>query len=143
MPTKKTASKAKETKETKEKAVKAEGHSTAKKTVAKKKTVSAHPQEASRADKHCKVASCKRGYRAKGYCTSHYREWRHGKFGVARYKTCSDFECRKPMAKNRHGYCEDHFQNYYVKGLEVHKAPTAAPAAEPKASPPKEEKAAS
>ena len=26
------------------------------------------------------------------------------------------------MSMNRHGYCEDHFQNYYVKGLAVTKA---------------------
>jgi len=39
----------------------------------------------------------------------------------------------KPMAMNRHGYCEEHFQNYYVKGIAVSKvaAPDAKPAAKP------------
>lgn len=79
--------------------------------------------------KACKVASCKREYRAKGYCASHYREWRNGKFGMARYKACSDMMCFKPMATNRHGFCEEHYQNYYVKGMEQAKvAAEAAPA---------------
>jgi hypothetical protein len=72
----------------------------------------------------CRITGCKREYRAKGYCRSHYRQWRNGKFGVARYKTCNDHTgCRRPMALNRHGFCEEHFQNYYVKGLEVAHAP--------------------
>src|SRR4051812_17424462 len=64
----------------------------------------------------CRITSCKREFRAKGYCKFHYKQWRQGKFGLARYKTCKDNNCRKPMAMNRHGYCEDHFQGYYVKG---------------------------
>ena len=64
----------------------------------------------------CKVKSCKRTYRAKGYCVAHYRKWRHGAFGIARYKTCSSTDCRKPMVVNRHGFCEEHFQKFYVKG---------------------------
>jgi hypothetical protein len=79
-----------------------------------------------RVDKVCKIASCKRGYKAKGYCKFHYKEWRHGKFGVARYKPCKDMNCFKPMALNRHGFCEEHFQNYYVKGVEQAKAPAPA-----------------
>jgi len=114
-----------------------DGVVTSKKTVkAKKKTV--ETKAVARAEHSCKVKSCKRTYRAKGYCTSHYREWRNGKFGLARYKTCKDMDCRKPIAMNRHGYCETHFQNYYVKGVEVVKAPAAAPANAPAA---KEEKA--
>ncbi|MFM8313035.1 MAG: hypothetical protein ACKOA8_01995 [Deltaproteobacteria bacterium] len=81
----------------------------------------------------CKVASCKREYRAKGYCDPHYKKWKQGAFGVARYKTCGDLDCRKPMVMNRHGYCEEHYQNYYVKGLAVAKAaPAEKPAAEKK-----------
>ena len=91
------------------------------------KKVSAQPNTS---EKACQVASCKREYRAKGYCNAHYRKWRQGAFGLARYKTCGAMDCRKPMVMNRHGYCEDHYQNYYVKGLEVAKA---APAAKPSA----------
>jgi len=84
-------------------------------------------------DKSCQIASCKREYRAKGYCTAHYRKWRQGSFGVARYKTCGAMDCRKPMGVNRHGYCEEHYQNYYVKGMEVAKAaPAEKPATEKK-----------
>jgi hypothetical protein len=82
----------------------------------------------------CKIKSCKREYRAKGYCAMHYKKWRKGAFGRARYKTCGDVTCFKPMAMNRHGYCEEHFQNYYVKGMEVVRVPAAAPAEEEKAA---------
>src|SRR4051812_34389548 len=43
----------------------------------------------------CKIQNCKREYRSKGYCSPHYRKWRHGEYGVARYKTCSDSACQK------------------------------------------------
>jgi hypothetical protein len=83
--------------------------------------------------KACKIKGCKRAYRAKGYCRTHYKKWRHGEYGKVRYKHCSDVSCFKPMAKNRHGFCEDHFQNYYVKGLAQAKVPAAAkPAADEK-----------
>ena len=109
-----------------------------KKAAKAKKKVSVASSEAKAAARSCKVRACKREYRAKGYCNSHYKMWRQGKYGIARYKTCKDNECRKPIGVNRHGYCETHFQNYYVKGIEVAKpvAPAAAPAA-----PKKEEKA--
>lgn len=81
--------------------------------------------KSNRSEQSCKIASCKREYRAKGYCSAHYKQWKNGAFGLARYKTCSDFECRKPMVMNRHGYCEDHYQNYYVKGMSVAKAAPA------------------
>jgi len=78
------------------------------------------------AGKACKIKSCKQEYRAKGYCRMHYRKWRNGAFGRARYKTCGDVGCFKPQSLNRHGYCEEHFQNYYVKGMEVTRVPMAA-----------------
>ncbi|MBY0371078.1 hypothetical protein K2X33_10355 [bacterium] len=84
------------------------------------------------AGKSCQVKSCKRAYRAKGYCKPHYRQWRHGKFSKARYTSCKDYGCHKPMAMNRHGYCEDHYQSFYVKGMEPTHAPVAAPAKEAK-----------
>jgi hypothetical protein len=116
-----------------------------KKTAAKKKSTKAKaPQKemhleatAAAPARQCAIASCKRTYRAKGYCATHYRQWRQGAYGLARYKTCKDMGCLKPQTMNRHGYCEDHFQNYYVKGMEVAKvAPEAKPA------PKKEEKTA-
>jgi hypothetical protein len=83
--------------------------------------------------KHCSIKGCKREYRAKGYCGVHYRKWRQGAYGRARYKTCKDYSCLIPMARNRHGYCEEHFQNYYVKGMAVSRAPieAAKPAEKP------------
>lgn len=112
----------------------------AKATEAKKvdKEVKVEAEESKKPKKHaaskaakptsCKIKSCKRDYRAKGYCRVHYKKWRQGEYGVARYKTCSEFECRKSMARNRHGYCEDHYQNYYVKGMEKVVAPAEKPA---------------
>lgn len=76
--------------------------------------------------KCCTVKGCNRAYKAKGYCKPHYRMWRHGKFAKARYKACKDYGCFKPMAMNRHGLCETHYQNFYVKGLEMTHAPAAA-----------------
>ncbi len=99
-------------------------HATKKKTSkpkAKAKTVqkAASPKKKATANrKPCSVQGCGREYRAKGYCRHHYKEWRHGKFGKVRYKSCKEFECFKPMAQNRHGFCEAHFQSYYVKGVE-------------------------
>ena len=83
----------------------------------------------------CRIAKCKRTYRAKGYCVHHYALWRHNEYGNGRYKQCGDTSCPKPMMKNGHGYCEEHFTNYYVKGQAVAKAApaaAAAPAAEKK-----------
>jgi hypothetical protein len=63
-----------------------------------------------RADKHCRVEGCKRPYRAKSYCNVHYRQWRQGKLGKARYKICSKEEC----GKRRHegGLCESHHNEW-------------------------------
>lgn len=82
--------------------------------------------------KACKVGGCKRDYRAKGYCQAHYKKWRKGAFGQARYKKCGDALCFKPMAQNRHGLCEDHYQSVFVKGVKTAK-PVAAAKPEAKA----------
>lgn len=82
--------------------------------------------------KACKIENCKAEYKAKGYCKKHYKAWRHGAYGMARYKTCGDLSCFKPMSLNRHGFCEEHYQNYYVKGMEQAKATPAAPKEESK-----------
>lgn len=109
------------------------------KATKKTKKVEAASDKVPTITKACKIQSCKRRYKAKGYCVSHYREWRHGKFGKVRFKQCADINCSKPMAKNRHGYCEEHFQSFYVKGNAVTKA---APAADTKVAPAKTDTAA-
>lgn len=81
-------------------------------------------------ERACKIAKCKHEYRAKGYCNAHYKKWKRGEYGLARYKTCKASECRKPMTLNRHGLCEEHFQSIYVKGVAAPKP--AAPAKETK-----------
>lgn len=99
----------------------------ASKTAAKKKPAkkisAASSSETGVSSKACKVKGCKREYRAKGYCKAHYKKWRHGELGKKRFKACKDASCFKPMAMNRHGFCENHFQNYYVKGIAQAKAP--------------------
>lgn len=86
---------------------------------------------------HCAIAKCKRPYRAKSYCNVHYKKWKRGEYGLARYKTCGFTDCKKPIVVNRFGLCEDHYQSKYVKG-EV--APKAAPAQKPAAAPSAEDK---
>lgn len=99
-----------------------------------KKHKAYHASSKSREELSCKIKKCKRSYKAKGYCTFHYKEWRNGKFGMARYKTCGHMECKKPMSLNRHGYCEDHFQAIYVKGTVTTAAPAEEKAPEKKES---------
>jgi hypothetical protein len=94
--------------------------------------------EAKTPSQACQVSGCKREYRAKGYCKTHYRKWRNGAFGNERYTTCKDNECRRPQGLNRFGYCEEHFQNYYVKGEKAAKveAPAKEVAAAKTSTPP-------
>jgi hypothetical protein len=56
----------------------------------------------------CRVEGCKRPYRAKGYCVSHYQKWRRGEVEGhrARYKVCSKEGCKKPA--ERWGVCAEH-----------------------------------
>ena len=56
----------------------------------------------------CSVEGCKRPYRAKGYCVTHYKRWRRGEVEghKARYNTCSKEGCRKAAGKN--GMCDEH-----------------------------------
>lgn len=130
-PTKKTETKATKAPATKEKVTaKAEPKAEAKKVAAKAKPkAAAKPREAKSrcGGKTCQIQNCQGEYKAKGYCRKHYKAWRQGEYGVARYKTCGE-TCRKPKALNRHGFCEEHYQNYFVKGME---APKAAPAEKP------------
>ena len=83
-------------------------------------------------DKKCKVENCKRPYRAKGYCTVHYKKWRTGEYGKTRYKTCKNEGCRKPM--KRFGMCAEHYEAWMAsrKGTATaaaSPAPAEAPAA--------------
>jgi hypothetical protein len=77
----------------------------------------------------CKIQNCKRPYRAKGYCTVHYKKWRRGEYGSARYKTCKNEGCRKPM--KRFGMCAEHGEAWMAsrKGTASAAAPAAPPAA--------------
>ena len=65
-------------------------------------------EEAKTEEKHCSVKDCKRPYRAKGYCVTHYQKWRRGEIEgqKGRYKLCSKEGCKKPMG--RHGVCDEH-----------------------------------
>jgi hypothetical protein len=54
----------------------------------------------------CSVEKCKRPYRAKGYCVTHYKEWRRGKLEKPRYRRCKKEGCNKPMVAR--GLCADH-----------------------------------
>lgn len=61
-----------------------------------------------REEQKCSVEGCKRPYRAKGYCVTHYKLWRQGaqEGHKARYKTCLKENCRKPRAVG--GFCAEH-----------------------------------
>ena len=80
--------------------------------------------------KKCKIEGCKRPFRAKGYCVTHYKKWRRGEMPHARFRWCFTPEC-----KNREfarGLCKDHYEKKYAgkKPTPVEAPPAAAPAAE-------------
>jgi hypothetical protein len=60
------------------------------------------------AERKCSIAGCKRPYRAKSYCVTHYQAWRRGEIEghKARYKICSKEGCKKPAG--RYGVCDEH-----------------------------------
>lgn len=73
-------------------------------------------------ERKCKIEGCKGGYRAKGYCTRHYRKWRQGEYGRARYKICTEENCRKPRFKG--SLCEAHHKALTeAKGKKTEAAP--------------------
>ncbi len=63
---------------------------------------------AEQSERKCRMEGCKRPYRAKGYCVTHYQAWRRGEIEghKARYKTCSKEGCKKPAG--RYGVCDEH-----------------------------------
>ncbi len=83
-------------------------------------------------EKKCKIAGCKRPYRAKGYCTVHYNKWRKGELESkkGRYKICGEENCKKPSYKK--GMCEQHYGAWSAskKKNAGAEAPAATPAAE-------------
>jgi hypothetical protein len=92
----------------------------------------------------CKIKDCKRPYRAKGYCNIHYKKWRTGELGKARYKTCGNEGCRKPLSK--FGMCAEHFEAWMKSkksAVVVAEVAPAAPAAAPAAEAPPAEAPAS
>lgn len=95
------------------------------KKAAKKKGASKNRANAVRA---CKSDGCKLKYRAKGFCRKHYKKWRRGELGKTRYRACTQNDCFRPMSENRHGYCEEHYIQRYVK--KIAPAPVEAPAEE-------------
>ena len=96
----------------------------AKKTEANHK----HVRHTARGQKRaCQVKGCKNAYRAKGYCNSHYKIWRGGTFGKARYNICSKEACRKPQEQE--GLCGTHWAEKRKPGEAAPAAPPAAPAA--------------
>jgi len=73
----------------------------------------------------CKAEGCDGDVRAKGYCPSHYSQWRKGKLPKPRYRSCNADGCHKPRA--RRGLCTEHFGKEYGKAKQP--AAEAAPAA--------------
>ena len=104
----------------------------AEKTV-KAKSKKGAPKAKGAGRKSCKVAGCKRAYRAKGLCFFHYQKWRRGEMESKprRWKTCSKEECKKKVFG--HGLCQEHYEAWKKsrKGAAqaAEAAPTEAPAA--------------
>jgi hypothetical protein len=62
-----------------------------------------------RTEMKCTVESCKRPYRAKGFCVTHYRKWRHGEMpSKTRYKICTKEGCHKPRLATGGSLCAEH-----------------------------------
>jgi hypothetical protein len=77
----------------------------------------------SKGESKCGVEGCKRPYRAKGYCVTHYKRWRRGELEghASRYKTCSKEGCLKKVVL--HGLCAEHAGA--AKGGDAAAAPAA------------------
>ena len=75
---------------------------------APKKKAAATDEKAAAPAQPCSIANCKRPYRAKGLCVTHYKLWRRGELEghKGRYKTYSKEDCRKPREFG--GLCAEH-----------------------------------
>jgi len=80
-------------------------------------------------EKKCQVEGCKRPFKAKGYCVTHYKKWKRGEMPHARFRWCFHEECKK--REYARGLCEEHFAAKFggEKPSEAEKAAAAAPAA--------------
>jgi hypothetical protein len=76
----------------------------------------------------CKAEGCDKDVRGKGYCERHYRAWRRGKMGKARYTSCNAEGCRKPGT--RRSLCPEHFLSTFGKAKPAEGASGEAPAEE-------------
>ena len=75
--------------------------------VAEKTRTKATPRKPRGNRKDCSVEGCKRPYRAKSFCFSHYRKWRRGEQGTnQRFKTCGKEDCKQKVLA--HGLCTEH-----------------------------------
>jgi len=74
----------------------------------------------------CSVPNCKLEYRAKGYCSTHYKVWRKGVFGKNRFIQCSKVDCKKHMEYAKRGFCETHYKEWWVARHPEAAAPAAA-----------------
>ena len=83
-------------------------------------------EAAVKVEKKCRIEKCRGAYRAKGYCTRHYRKWRQGEYGDTRYKVCTHAECKKKRFKE--GCCETHYKEL-LAARHPEKVAVAAPAA--------------
>jgi hypothetical protein len=45
----------------------------------------------------CKAESCQKEVVGKGYCRSHYQQWKRGKLAKPRFKTCVAEGCKQPQ----------------------------------------------
>lgn len=78
----------------------------------------------------CKFEGCDKDVRGKGYCERHYRAWRRGKLGKARYRSCNAEGCNKPSVQR--ALCEEHFRSTYGgKAKEAEATPPATPSESP------------
>jgi hypothetical protein len=85
--------------------------------------------------KKCKVEGCKRPYRAKGYCVTHYSKWRRGeiakepgKHSGVRFRWCFHEECKK--REYMRGLCEEHYNAKFGNKKKTAEAVPEAPAAQ-------------
>src|SRR5258706_12052139 len=96
--------------------------------MAEEKAAPTPKKKLSRDQDKCSVEGCKRPYRAKTYCVTHYKLWRRGEIEKhhARYKTCTKEGCRKPTGQ--WGLCDEH------RGVAKAEAAAAAPPPPPPAA---------
>ena len=84
--------------------------------------------------KKCKVEGCKRPFRAKGYCVTHYKKWKRGEMPHGRFRRCFTPECKS--REFMRGLCKEHFDARFGGKKGAATAPeAAAPAAAPAPAP--------